>query len=648
MRICNLAFSFEDPDIQSLKEFEVIDFTATQVKAIELIDFPNLKRFRACQCGQLTKCTIKGCPKLEVIDFSNSKNLAKLEIQNLPSLLTIDISMTKLSNESLDFDLPQLQTLIASFTSLSCLKPNHFPNLINLDISDTAFSNLSFLLDLKKLQRFRFMSFSHFSADTVEFNFNLLFTHPSLTSFFAGPGRVICDSLPNQNESSSTLQFIILEDVEFERGDPLNIQSRVKYFCDKYTYEIPPITSADIASQEWPVSMSLLYGPWGIPKCDNHNHESIPKAEIDILSHLKKQMPENCTISFNELTCIDHMMGAIFGSALGSLLGLSTESSRKSLASITLQTPLGVIWSHLNDDPNTVQFLKGTVTTEIEQLVLLMRAITSSGNNQKEILQQYAHLLHQWSCEGISEHKQERCLQENVSLQNTMRHPYFLDDPVQAAYLTCNEFSNDGSATSRTIPVSGIYKFWDEDIVKNNAKDFCCVTQYESCSIFSTVLLSLIISKIIQKASIKSESENIDINIDECIQQALSFCGDDILEYQDDIQCLMTAESFDELVLAEGTQSFVLKSTAAAVLALRSKLNFEEAISAIIRSGGDTDTNASIVGAVIGAYVGFQNIPHNLLKYLFNGNWIFNDFAKLLLKMGLKPPESPFIKLSCL
>jgi ADP-ribosylglycohydrolase len=36
----------------------------------------------------------------------------------------------------------------------------------------------------------------------------------------------------------------------------------------------------------------------------------------------------------------------------------------------------------------------------------------------------------------------------------------------------------------------------------------------------------------------------------------------------------------------------------------------------VLSKGGDTDTNAAIVGGMIGAIVGFKNLPHEYLKKL--------------------------------
>lgn len=625
----NDAFDDKVPDIQLLHDMEVIDLTGTSINEINIENFPKLQRIRACQCRDLTKCKIHNCPNLKVIDLSNCIELSEIDLSQLSNLLSIDLSMTSLSTLD-NIQLPNLESLIASFTKISSLNPSNFPNLLNLDISGTQFTNISFILKLKHLQRFRFISLSpNFLPSTeIEFNFNEILTHPTLMSFIAGPGSAICDSLPDSNIS---LQLLILEEVDFIKGDSLDLQKKVNYFYDKYSYDVPLFDSKNFyQKQRWTDSVRLLYGPWGIPSCDKT--QKITK--IGTNDHLK-----NIDINI----AIDRMMGAIFGAAIGSILGSSTIFSDKKLTSLVLETPIDIIWSHLNDDQNTIQFLKGTVSTEIERLVLLLRSINESNQAPLEeemnttILRTFALMLHIWSSDGISEHKQGTCLKDDTSLQNTFRHPLFLMDPLRAAFESCSEFITNGTATVSSAPAAGCYKFWDENEVKKNAKEFCSVTHYEGRCIACTVLLSLLISKNIQNEA---------LNIDELIDKTFEFCKEDSEEFENEIKEFLTAESFEELVIGEGAVDFVLKSTGAAVLALRKGFDFEQTMFEIIREGGDTCVNAATAGAVIGSNVGFSKIPKNLMKYLFNGSWIYKEFQQFLAIMGIDPPESPFDVLS--
>ena len=65
-----------------------------------------------------------------------------------------------------------------------------------------------------------------------------------------------------------------------------------------------------------------------------------------------------------------------------------------------------------------------------------------------------------------------------------------------------------------------------------------------------------------------------------------------------------------------------------------------------LNKSGEQKTNAAIVGAVLGAKFGFHSIPERLVKYLYNGSWIYKDLAGVIAAMGIQPPESPFNSLS--
>jgi len=47
------------------------------------------------------------------------------------------------------------------------------------------------------------------------------------------------------------------------------------------------------------------------------------------------------------------------------------------------------------------------------------------------------------------------------------------------------------------------------------------------------------------------------------------------------------------------------------------KTFYERSLREVIKLGGDTDTNACIVGGMIGAYVGVKNINSQMLEKIF-------------------------------
>ncbi len=65
-----------------------------------------------------------------------------------------------------------------------------------------------------------------------------------------------------------------------------------------------------------------------------------------------------------------------------------------------------------------------------------------------------------------------------------------------------------------------------------------------------------------------------------------------------------------------GTSSYSLESGVFCIgLFLRYAQDFRQGLLAAVNAGGDTDTNAAIVGSMIGANVGLEHIPHQWLYY---------------------------------
>ena len=75
---------------------------------------------------------------------------------------------------------------------------------------------------------------------------------------------------------------------------------------------------------------------------------------------------------------------------------------------------------------------------------------------------------------------------------------------------------------------------------------------------------------------------------------------------------------------------FVLLSLERALFVLLSGNNFAASLEAVIRQGGDTDTNAAIAGALLGAREGRDAIPAHWLAPLHARQELEEDLATLL------------------
>lgn len=95
----------------------------------------------------------------------------------------------------------------------------------------------------------------------------------------------------------------------------------------------------------------------------------------------------------------------------------------------------------------------------------------------------------------------------------------------------------------------------------------------------------------------------------------------------------------DGMGLAEGVTGYVCHTVPIALYCwLRSPTDFRRAVESVIRLGGDTDTTASIVGALAGASSGASGIPRDLLDGLFEWprsvGWMRELSARLARRFG--------------
>ena len=62
---------------------------------------------------------------------------------------------------------------------------------------------------------------------------------------------------------------------------------------------------------------------------------------------------------------------------------------------------------------------------------------------------------------------------------------------------------------------------------------------------------------------------------------------------------------------------------------------FEPLITDLIMFGGDADTNACFAGALVGAYLGYANLPLNWRNGLRHGSWLMGKAEGLCQMLGV-------------
>lgn len=90
--------------------------------------------------------------------------------------------------------------------------------------------------------------------------------------------------------------------------------------------------------------------------------------------------------------------------------------------------------------------------------------------------------------------------------------------------------------------------------------------------------------------------------------------------------------SIDDVATRFGSSGYVVESVPLSLYAARfiDRFQFEEILRMVIEAGGDTDTNASITGQMLGTWIGASEIPARLIHSLPSVARIACDFAGVL------------------
>jgi ADP-ribosylglycohydrolase len=148
--------------------------------------------------------------------------------------------------------------------------------------------------------------------------------------------------------------------------------------------------------------------------------------------------------------------------------------------------------------------------------------------------------------------------------------------------------------------------------VKKNAEKVCRITHYDPRCVGSCVAVCIAISLLLQG---KRKFQNIfDI-----VRTETTEYSPDIAEYLD----ISVTGSLEDLDLDEGLNpdesnrfGYTLKALSAGFWALKNALSYRDGVLQVIHEGGDADTNAAVVGAMLGAKFGFSSIPANWVNEL--------------------------------
>ena len=137
----------------------------------------------------------------------------------------------------------------------------------------------------------------------------------------------------------------------------------------------------------------------------------------------------------------------------------------------------------------------------------------------------------------------------------------------------------------------------------------CAITHFAPLCQWSCIIVNAIIS-----SELKGQAPDIHRLLAACYKQR----GEPLYKHETSIpteilERIQRNEPIPKSLEAfEGEQELIghtLVTLQMGLWAATTKLDFPEAVEAVIRAGGDTDTNAAVAGAILGARYGYERIP---------------------------------------
>jgi ADP-ribosylglycohydrolase len=320
----------------------------------------------------------------------------------------------------------------------------------------------------------------------------------------------------------------------------------------------------------------------------------------------------------------DRIRGTIFGQAVGDALGFGAEFLSRT--DVERHYPDGLRrYSQITRFPPNPFWQPGDWTDDTDQMLCILDSLLAQGALD---LRDIAARLRHWA------------LADGYGMGSTVyamvRHPSFLEEPHEAArqyWESSGRQSASNGAVMRTS-VLGIWAYPDEGRVRHHAEQACRLTHADPRCIASCVAVCLAIRRLLCGAR----------DMRGLVADVLA----DVRHLHPEVETyfhLAGGPSLGPLDLDEGMspgeenrQGYTLKTLAAAFWALQHSERFEEGILAIIREGGDADTNAAVAGALLGARFGFTAVPAEWREGLFHQRELEERVERLIARCS--PEES--------
>lgn len=376
---------------------------------------------------------------------------------------------------------------------------------------------------------------------------------------------------------------------------------------------------------------------------------------------------------FVAATTLDKIYGCIIGSALGDTIGLYTEflskhRSEKAYPSrkFSLVEPV----TEPYPDAHRLQFEPCAWTDDTDQALLIVLAYLyiETQDTEVDLSQEFAARLKIWVSRGLPA-LDRPAYDVGILVGSVANNNRYLSDPFGCAtdrWIKSSRNAAPNGSLMRTHPIGVIgvnlteEQTWQLSVRVGRAThvDPRCVV---ACCISVGLVRQLL------RGQIETEKD-----MDAAIERAYDWVrkqpdimnpgqSSELTDVQirlhlerQEFEKHVYAETLNELQLdAYGKTGYVYKCLGSAVLLLRlafrriSKASsavsmtkkaqlFEQLMVDLIMEGGDADTNGAAAGALLGAYLGYANLPSHWKLGLAHNEWVMAKVERLTVAVGVK------------
>lgn len=291
---------------------------------------------------------------------------------------------------------------------------------------------------------------------------------------------------------------------------------------------------------------------------------------------------------------LDKIKGTIYGQAIGDALGLGTEGMTDE--DMAWKYPDGI--THYGDifqDRHRKRWKIGDWTDDTDMMLCIANAVVADkGVNLTHIAQNFKD----WASGepmGIGENTFKV-----LAIGDYVEKPFDVSKKVW-------EMNRKQSAANGGLMRTSIVGLFPAE-VELCAANICRLTHYDPRCVGSCVIISQLIHALVYQKTAPTFGHIVEIGrkYDDRIEDFI------YLAQNDDIKALELQD--------EDSVGYTLRTLAAGLWAYWHAKTFREGLLAVVRAGGDADTNAAVACAVLGAKFGFSSIPEEYVEGLINKN----------------------------